>query len=173
MHCLLFPSTLDKPSRVHRPLDHVFLVSLIYKTDLNKNWAMDSGGRKKLTKSDDGWLTGIDKIYHRNSVQLISAKYRFDAKCWTWHSGVIYVFSNSFAEKVIKCHCLCTMVFLDGVFPCQNPWPTFCLNQSYNNPSRKPGHHCYHEPCLSTCSILVAIFVNVFAWFTQYLVYTH
>ena len=40
----------------------------------------DSGGGQKRTKSDDGWLTAIDKFYHNNSVGLISAKYRSDAK---------------------------------------------------------------------------------------------
>ena len=40
----------------------------------------DSGGGQKRTKSDDGWLTAIDKIYHRNLVGLISAKYCSDAK---------------------------------------------------------------------------------------------
>ncbi len=35
---------------------------------------------EKRTKSDDGWLTAIDKIYRCNLVGLISAKYRSDAK---------------------------------------------------------------------------------------------
>ena len=37
MHCKLFQSTLDKPSRAHSCLDHVFLVSLIYMTPLVGN----------------------------------------------------------------------------------------------------------------------------------------
>ena len=35
---------------------------------------------EKQMKSDDGWLMAIDKIYRRNSVGLISAKYCSDAK---------------------------------------------------------------------------------------------
>ncbi len=40
----------------------------------------DSGGGQKRMKSDDGWLTAIDKIYHRNLLGLISAKYCSNAK---------------------------------------------------------------------------------------------
>ena len=79
----------------------------------------DYGGGQKRTKSDDGWLTAIDKIYRCNSVGLISAKYCSDAKWCTQHSGIIYFFLYSFAEKVIKCCRLRTTVCPDGVFSCQ------------------------------------------------------
>ena len=41
---------------------------------------VSSGGSEKRTKSDDGWLTTTDNIYHSNSVLWISAKYCSDAK---------------------------------------------------------------------------------------------
>ena len=47
---------------------------LKYKTDLNKSWAHLFWQEVKWTKSDNLWLTAIDKIYHHISVGLISAK---------------------------------------------------------------------------------------------------
>ncbi len=47
---------------------------------------------EKRTKSDDGWLTAINKIYHRNFVGLISAKNCSDAKWRAQHGGVIFFF---------------------------------------------------------------------------------
>jgi hypothetical protein len=40
-----------------------------------------SGGSKKRTKSDDGWLTAINETFYRPKlVGFISAKYRSHAK---------------------------------------------------------------------------------------------
>ncbi len=80
---------------------------------------------QKWTKSDNGWLTGIDKIYRRNSVGLISAKYPSNAKWCARHGGNICFFSNSFAEKVIKCRRLPTTVCWDGVFLPKKHGPPF------------------------------------------------
>ena len=102
-----------------------------FKTVLNKRWAMDFGGRKKLTKSDDGWLTAIDKIYPRNSVGLISAKYRSDVKWCAQHGGIIHFFKfirwESYKILLLTYDGLSGRSFLFR----QNPWPTFCLNQPY------------------------------------------
>ncbi len=87
-----------------------------YKTDLNKWWAMLFWREQKRTKSDDGWLMTIGKIYRRNSVGSMSAKYCSDAKWCAQHGRIIYFFSNSFAEKVIKCRRLHTTVCPDEVF---------------------------------------------------------
>ena len=54
----------------------------------------------KRTKSDNGWLLVIDKIYHHNSIELISAKYRSNAKWCDRHGGVVYLICLA----VLLCH---------------------------------------------------------------------
>ena len=67
-------------------------------------------------------VDGNWKKYHRNFAGLISAKYRSKAKWWAWHGGTVYFFSNSFAEKVIKCLNLRMTVCPDWVSPPPKSW---------------------------------------------------
>ncbi len=69
-------------------------------------------------ETDKEWWLMVDnngKLYCRNSVRLITAKYRSNAKWCGRHSGVIYYFSNSFAKKVITCLSFSMAVCLDGI----------------------------------------------------------
>ena len=65
--------------------------AIICKTALIKTQAHLFRREIKWTKSDNGWLLVIDKIYHHNSIGLISTKYRSNAKWCDRHGGVFYL----------------------------------------------------------------------------------
>lgn len=113
--------------------------AIICKTALIKTQAHLFRREIKWTKSDNGWLLVIDKIYHHNLIGLISTKYRSNAKWCDRHGGVFYLT----CLVVLLCHHVmqaCKKVTIEKVdffLFNSNLLYVWCVFKSYNTTSGK------------------------------------